>query len=65
MTKDTINQDRPPNFRKDDRLYLVRCFACDPEIGKENWAMAVYSGVCAWCGWGGKGNKGEDRDGGH
>lgn len=45
-------QDRPPNFRSDDgRLYLVRCFACTPERGKENYALNVSSGVCTWCGW--------------
>jgi ribosomal protein L37E len=43
-----VNQDRPPNFRADDgRLYLVRCFAC----GRENYALAVRGGECAWCGW--------------
>lgn len=26
-------------------IYMVRCFAC----GKENYAMAVSSGKCAWC----------------
>jgi hypothetical protein len=47
-----VNQDRPPNFRGEDgSLYLVRCFACGGEHGKENWAMAVASGQCAWCGW--------------
>lgn len=48
----TADQDRPPNFRSDDgRLYLVRCFECAPEHGRENWAMNVASGTCAWCGW--------------
>jgi len=49
----TIN-DRAPNFRdKDNRLYLVRCFSnkCGPRFGKENYAMSVASGQCAWCGW--------------
>lgn len=27
-------------------IYLVRCFEC----GKDNYAMAVASGCCAWCG---------------
>jgi len=44
-------QDRRPNFRRDGQLYLVRCFACEPEYGRENWAPAVASGTCAWCGW--------------
>ncbi len=46
-----VNQDRAPNFREDGRLYLVRCFACGGEHGKENYAMAVANGECAWCGW--------------
>ena len=25
---------------------MIRCYKC----GKENWAMAVASGSCAWCG---------------
>ncbi len=44
--------DRRPNFRDDDgSLYLVRCFSCGGDSGRENWAMAVASGTCAWCGW--------------
>ena len=47
-----VNQDKHPNFRDDDgNLFLVRCFACGGEHGKENWAMAVADGRCAWCGW--------------
>ncbi len=45
-------QDRKPNFRgKLGNLFLVRCFACDPERGLENYAMMVSSGVCHACGW--------------
>ena len=44
--------DRYPNFYgQDGRLYLVRCFVCDPRRGVENWHVAVPAGVCAWCGW--------------
>jgi hypothetical protein len=47
----TVN-DRRPNFRDHDgRLFLVRCFACTPEYGRENWALAVATGRCCWCGW--------------
>lgn len=46
-----INQDRYPNFRKSGKFYLVRCFACGGEHGKENYAPAVSDGQCAWCGW--------------
>lgn len=44
--------DRPPNFRgKHGVLYLLRCFACGGEHGRENWMPAVATGTCAWCGW--------------
>lgn len=49
---DPVNQERHPNFRNaDGQLYLVRCFACEPERGRENYALAVPSGQCCWCGW--------------
>ena len=45
-------QDRRPNFRDEEgKLYLVRCFVCDEEHGRENWVVAVASGTCAFCGW--------------
>jgi hypothetical protein len=45
-------QDKHPNFRdKSGKLFLVRCFNCEPERGRENWAPAVATGSCAWCGW--------------
>ena len=45
-------QDRDANFRDDQgNLFLVRCFACEPQRGRENYAFSVASGVCAWCGW--------------
>jgi len=47
----TLN-DRPPNFRHQSKLYLVRCYACDPDRGRENWGPMVAAGICAWCGWG-------------
>lgn len=44
--------DRPPNFRMVNGLLCpVRCFVCDPEEGRENWAPAAAAGKCAWCGW--------------
>ena len=33
-------------FVGDGSIGLERC----PECGKENYAMAVLSGVCCWCG---------------
>jgi len=45
-------QDREPNFRDGSgNIYLVRCFSCDKDHGKENWAPMVAEGKCAWCGW--------------
>lgn len=51
MTEPT--NDRPPNFRSEGKLYIVRCYICG-EHGRENWAPAVASGRCAWCGSGEK-----------
>lgn len=45
------NQKRRPNFQTDDGTWcMVRCFTCGGERGRENYAMAVASGQCAWCG---------------
>lgn len=46
-----IDQNRHPNFRVDGQLYLVRCFSCDPVMGRENYIPATATGRCAWCGW--------------
>jgi hypothetical protein len=41
-------EDCKCNFRSPDgKPYLVRCPNCD----RENYSMAVSSGICAWCGW--------------
>lgn len=34
------------NFEANGKKYLVRC----PKCGKENYALSVSSGRCAWCG---------------
>lgn len=45
-------QYEPPNFiGENGSLYLVRCYVCAPVRGRENWAVMVASGTCAWCGW--------------
>ena len=47
-----IVQDKEPNFRDEDgKLFLVRCFACEPNRGLENYAVAVATGRCYRCGW--------------
>jgi hypothetical protein len=58
-----VNQDRPPNWRTGGLLFLVRCFACDPEKGRENYALCVSGGICAWCGW--RDKKDGNLDGGN
>ena len=46
-------QLRHPNFigKKSGKLFLVRCYNCEPERGRENYGISVASGECAWCGW--------------
>lgn len=46
-------QDREPNFRDEqNNLFLVHCFNCDYEFGRENYSSVVSCGYCNWCGWG-------------
>lgn len=47
-----ILSKKHPNFETEDGWYLVRCFECPDagDRGRENYAMAVASGTCAWCG---------------
>lgn len=33
-------------YGSDNRIWMQRCFKC----GKENHALAVSTGKCAWCG---------------
>jgi len=40
-----------PNWETDGQLFLVRCFDCEPERGRENYGPVVARGYCAWCGW--------------
>ncbi len=35
------------NFEANGKTYLVRC----PKCKRENYAMSVSSGICAWCGY--------------
>ena len=35
------------NFEANGKTCLVRC----PKCKRENYAMAVSSGICAWCGY--------------
>ena len=53
QTDPEVNQVQRPNFvGKDGQLFLVRCFVCGGETGRENWGPAVATGKCHWCGWG-------------
>ena len=47
----TRRQEQYPNFMASGKLYLVRCFLCEPVHGQENFAPMVAKGQCAWCGW--------------
>jgi hypothetical protein len=54
-----VNQHRAPNFRDEKgQLYLVRCYVCGGTNGKENYALNVALGACAWCGWNEENNNG-------
>ena len=43
--------DREPNFKSKGQFYLVRCYACNKDIGTENYVLAVTTGQCYKCGW--------------
>ena len=34
-------------FQVENNVYLVRC----PKCNKENYALCVADGICAWCGY--------------
>ncbi len=53
-------QNRHPNYYHGETFCLVRCFACNPAYGKENYAIAVTTGKCAWCGWKENAHKADD-----
>ncbi len=47
MTK-IIQKGNGHGFKRDDGKTAMRnCFDC----GRENYAIAVHSGICAWCGY--------------
>ena len=52
------NYQEPNFFDENGKFYLVRCYECEPDEGRENYLIAVASGQCAWCAWKGK-NKNE------
>ena len=45
------------NFEADGKTYLVRC----PKCKRENYALAVSSGICAWCGFNANKDKGDEK----
>jgi hypothetical protein len=53
ITKEDQLKNKANFIDQHDRLYLVRCMNCPDagDRGRENYAMAVYHGECAWCGW--------------
>lgn len=40
-------EDCKANFKHGNKWYLVRCPVCK----RENYAIAVAAGQCAWCGY--------------
>lgn len=47
MSIKDVHKENGYGFICDDgHIAMERCFKC----GRENWAMVVYKGVCAWCG---------------
>lgn len=46
MSKDIVVGKGNGYIDSGGKICMVRCFAC----GKENYALAVSSGCCAWCG---------------
>ena len=34
-------------YSKEGKIYMVRC----PKCNRENYALSVSSGKCAWCGY--------------
>ena len=47
LVKEVVEAEKKldENFEADGKTYLVRC----PKCKRENYAMAVSSGVCCWC----------------
>lgn len=45
----------------DGTVLLIRC----PKCGRENWALSVYGGICAWCGFDGKTLINNDKNNGN
>jgi hypothetical protein len=41
-----IRKGKGFGYEDEGTICMIRCFEC----GRENWAMAVAAGYCAWCG---------------
>ena len=58
-----MTNNKPPNFEKEGKFYLIRCFACsDSPRGRENWLPAAATGECSWCGAGKDGVREQTSD---
>lgn len=51
-----VRQGKGFGYKHNNKICMIRCFV----YGKENWAMQVASGYCAWCGY--SPNKEEDAN---
>ena len=55
LVKEAVEAEKKleENFEANGKTYLVRC----PKCKRENYAMSVSSGICAWCGYDANGEK--------
>ena len=47
VRNEDIQRGEGHGYRHNKIICMIKCFEC----GKENWAMAVATGQCAWCGY--------------
>lgn len=47
MSKSKVLTAGVEYYEDTNDLLLIRC----PKCGRENWALQVASGICAWCGY--------------
>lgn len=60
MSENTIIKDAGVGYKDaDGTICMIRCFRC----GRENYAVAVPTGKCAFCGHDANENKSEIKDG--
>ncbi len=63
-TKEDQLKNKANFLSEDGKLFLVRCMNCPDagERGRENYAIVVATGQCAWCGWEDETKQGDKHD---